>query len=361
MAEVVSTQQGEVTPPLGRLRVTRPRPRFVPARGLAGAHVQTILGHLWPAGRDPLAPSLLDVETVPLEVPGGDLVIAQVHGRGSGPVVYLLPGFEGSARAGYLRACARRFVAEGYAVVALNGRGCGIGAGLARVPFHAGVTDDLERLFVFGRTRWPARQHVAIGFSLSGNTLLAFLARARSRLLDAALAVHPPVDLARAAERLAHVAQGLYDLRYTGVLWRAHASRRRAGLIDTRLRSALLGGVRAIDAAWTAGAAGFASREEYYAACSSKNELSRIRTPTIILTALDDPLVAAEDVTGTPRAPCVGIHVERRGGHMGYLARGGIRGPSRWLPTVLAHYAGELVRATGQAARETLLAASGGA
>ncbi len=325
------------------LRLPRPRPRFVPARGITGPHAQTILGHLWPAGGDPLGPRRLGVETVPIDLGDGDFVVAQVRAGASGSVAYLVPGLQGSVSASYLRGCAQELITRGWAVVGLNGRGCGIGRGLARQPAHAGDTIALERLFAIGRARWPERRHVAVGFSLSGNTLLLALARCDTRL-DAAIAVHPPVDLAHTAERLGTGSRRLYDLRYARTLRRAYASRARAGLVTRGMGLRLWSRVLDIDATWTAPAAGFASREEYYRACSSRDELGRIRTPTVILASTDDPIVDCGDIAGAPRADCVGLHLESSGGHMGYLARRpGSPRPLPWLPLDVAHYAEALL------------------
>src|SRR6188474_2366860 len=100
------------------MRITRP-PRFVPARGIGGPHAQTLLGHLWPVRRDPFAPTRLDVQTLPIDLQDGDMVVAQMRTTSAGPVVYLLPGLQGSVRASYLALCANELLARGCAVVAL--------------------------------------------------------------------------------------------------------------------------------------------------------------------------------------------------------------------------------------------------
>jgi predicted alpha/beta-fold hydrolase len=80
------------------------------------------------------------VQTLPIDLLDGDMVVAQVRAGGTGSVAYLLPGLQGSVRASYLALCAKELLARGWAVVGLNGRGCGMGRGLARLPSHAGDT-----------------------------------------------------------------------------------------------------------------------------------------------------------------------------------------------------------------------------
>ena len=101
---------------------------------------------------------------------------------------------------------------------------------------------------------------------------------------------------------------------------------------------------REFDEIYTAPAAGFLDRSDYYARCTCWPYVQDIRTPAVILTSEDDPFAPAEDLGDARIPPSVHLHVEATGGHMGYVGRGV---PNlRWLDYALDHYLGELLGAS---------------
>ena len=73
---------------------------------------------------------------------------------------------------------------------------------------------------------------------------------------------------------------------------------------------------------------GFADVPDYYDRASSSPWVSKIRVPTFMLTAKDDPFVAWEPYMQLPTMPNLEVHLAPRGGHLGFLGvdgNGGIR------------------------------------
>jgi predicted alpha/beta-fold hydrolase len=62
---------------------------------------------------------------------------------------------------------------------------------------------------------------------------------------------------------------------------------------------------------------------------------------TVILMAKDDPFIPWQHAVEANPSASVHIHIEARGGHMGYLSRD-LPG-HRWLPYAVAHYAQQLL------------------
>jgi predicted alpha/beta-fold hydrolase len=87
---------------------------------------------------------------------------------------------------------------------------------------------------------------------------------------------------------------------------------------------------------YTAPAAGFRDRHDYYERCSAKPHLAQIRTPTVILHAEDDPFIDARDLKEAALGPGIHLHIERHGGHQGYVSRD--LPHRRWLDYALGHY-----------------------
>lgn len=305
-----------------------------------GAHVQTVLGGLLPSRAAPLP-----WEYVQISLPDGDALCLRLLPGTSGVMVHLFHGLGGSADAGYLRRLSGILRHRGHGVALLNHRGAGEGRGLAARPYHSGAMADLSAAMALGRRRFPDHAQVAVGFSLSGNILLLLLGTADPGLCrpDAAIAVNPPADLEACSRRLLRGVNRFYDRHFVGALVSDVRARCAAGLIPPVAFPPRMT-LRDFDALYTAAQAGFSSRDEYYRRCACGPHLQSITVPTVILSAADDPFAPAEDLLARPRSPQVHLHVEPRGGHMGYLAaRPTPLGTRRWLDYALDHYLARLL------------------
>jgi pimeloyl-ACP methyl ester carboxylesterase len=116
-------------------------------------------------------------------------------------------------------------------------------------------------------------------------------------------------------------------------------SRRRAGLVRERYPIPLFATLQEFDDIYTAPVGGFKNRRDYYESCSTKHRLASIRTPTVIITAKDDPFVGYDDYASAVFGPSVHLHAERVGGHLGYLsAQNTPLGNRRWLDYAVREY-----------------------
>lgn len=310
------------------MQLPQPEP-FVPWRWARGAHAQTILGHVL---REPRSVLPWTYETLPLE-DGDALVLHSLPGT-SGRTVAFFHGLGGNAGSTYLVRAAAQAWRRGHAVIAADHRGAGIGRGLAKRPYHSGASADVAAVLAHARKRHPGHHLTAVGFSLSAAMLLLLVARDRHLAQpDAALAVNPPGDLEACSQRLLRGLNRLYDRRFVGLL-RAEVEARSGALPPTPT-------LRDFDEVYTARAAGFRDRADYYARCSCGPHLRAIQAPTVLLSSLDDPFAPATDLG--PVSPAVHLQVERHGGHMGYLAdRPTPLGSRRWLDYAVDHYLARL-------------------
>ncbi len=88
-------------------------------------------------------------------------------------------------------------------------------------------------------------------------------------------------------------------------------------------RLAAIRTVREFDDAYTAPYFGFADAEDYYHRASAMRVIDRIRVPTLIITAEDDPFVPAQPFRD-PRItenPNITLHICRHGGHCGFVGQ----------------------------------------
>jgi predicted alpha/beta-fold hydrolase len=89
--------------------------------------------------------------------------------------------------------------------------------------------------------------------------------------------------------------------------------------------------LREFDALITAPLAGFASVDEYYTQTSPGARLARVRVPTMIVAAKDDPVVPYEPLAQARRSDAVEVVITRHGGHLGYVGRRNDDPDRRWL------------------------------
>lgn len=305
-------------------------PPCLPPLWAQTGHLQTILGHLLPSGKITERGTPINVT---LEKETERIHSTYLKGS-SNTVVYLFHGLGGTSEASYMQRTALAARLLGHHVFLNNHRGCGMGAGLATEPYHSGRADDLSRVIEYGRKLLPDHQHIAIGFSLSANALLLLAAKVRAHVQpDFAIAVNGPINLDRASLNLQHGLNKIYDKRFTRELENYMKRNSPENMGDFSLVKDL----RDFDERYTAPLGGFKDRADYYATCSAKQFLTQINIPTVIITSEDDPFVAIEDYLEASYSPTTILHVEKHGGHMGYLTKKGL-GHGRWLDKALETY-----------------------
>lgn len=305
----------------------------------ASGHLQTILGNYLP-GASPGHPS----SPFRIPLPDGDQLTGRHYPGETNILTLVFHGLGGDDQAHYVRRTVALARALGHHVWTVNHRGCGEGRGLARKPYHSGSGDDLGAAFAAARERHPNLRQLAVAYSLSANALLLNLGGGLPQPAaqpDVAIAVNPPVDLGACSQTIHRGLSRLYELRFIKRCRRAIRERVADGLIPDIYRTAPLMSLREFDDAYTTKAGGFRDADDYYARCSARHHLSKITVPTVILMAKDDPFIPWQHAVESHPSVAVHLHVEDRGGHMGYLSRD-LPG-HRWLPYAVAHYAKALL------------------
>ena len=287
---------------------------------LPGGHLQTIYSALVPAPR-------IDWRRERWDTPDGDFIDLDWAGT-DGPLLAIFHGLEGSSASPYARAITARALAQGWRCVVPHFRGCS--GELNRLPraYHSGDSAELDWILRRLGARYAASGVLsAVGISLGGNALLKLLGEKSGAMqLQKAVAISAPLDLAAAGRSLD---AGLNREIYTRVFLRTlkrktqEKMRRHAISIDPlRLRKART--FWEFDDAVTAPLHGFQGADDYWRRSSSAPWLSRIRVPTLVLNARNDPFMpeAALDAIGEV-PPNVVLEFPRSGGHAGFPGRGG--------------------------------------
>jgi predicted alpha/beta-fold hydrolase len=296
---------------------------------------------------------LVELEREVLPTPDGDELVLDhlIEGNAGSlrdaarPRLLVLHGLEGSSHSVYVQGMLVLARAQRWRATVLNFRSC------ARDPrdtvtwlpnrrprlYHSGETSDLDLVVRELERRDPSSPLFAIGVSLGGNVLLKWLGEHPSqRIVAAAAAISVPYDLAEGARHLASPI-GRFYLRHFLPTLRAKVESIWRRFPEARDRIDLEASLRArdfhpFDDAATAPLHGFAGADDYYARSSSIGFLGRIATPTLCLSAIDDPFLPSHvlDRVRAAASPAIELVFTRRGGHVGFVAGAMPRRPSYW-------------------------------
>lgn len=291
-------------------------PSFFPKFPWFGGDLQTLRNRL----RPPVT-SLQDWPGMPIVFEmadgTGDALLAELHEPTRSdralPLVILVHGLTGSMDSAYVRVSARHLLQAGYPVLRLNLRGAGPSRGRTSAFYHAGRSDDLNRVIGQLDGRLAANGIALVGFSLGGNLVLKYLAE-RGQLVPvmAAVSVSAPIDLAMTQQRISE----WRNRRYHDYLLNEMKIERPCA--DDIIR------IIDYDDRVVAPANGFADAADYYRQSSSKPLLRLIRRPTLLIHAANDPWIPGRmyrdiDLAANRR---LRLLMPRSGGHVGFHAIG---------------------------------------
>ena len=287
---------------------------FIPPFWLRNPHLQT----LWPKmfRKSPILP----LRRERLELADGDFIDLAWATGGTGPIVLILHGLEGSLRSHYALPVMAALLQAGLQPVFMHLRGCSDEPNRLSRTYHSGAIEDLAEVLV--QLRASGRPvAAAIGFSLGGNLLLRYLGTTgSSALLQAAVAVSVPFVLADAARRLEQGSSRIYQHYLMTRLKRSYQRKFAAMASPLRVDLNRIHTLWEYDQWVTAPLNGFAGADDYYARCSSLGYLHAITVPTLILHSTDDPFMYPHNIPGTDHVgPGVRLAIQSHGGHVGFI------------------------------------------
>jgi len=323
---------------------------FAPAWFLRGPHLQTVWGRIARPRR------LVKFRRETLTTPDDDDLVLDhlvddrqscLSDRQDCPSstsvrFVLMHGLEGSSYSVYMQGVLAAIARAGCTATAINFRSC------ARDPknlsvmlpnrqrrlYHSGETTDFDFVVRTLRAREPHVKLLAFGASLGGNVLLKWLGEHPGQTdVAAAATMSVPYDLGAGADHLERGAGSIYVSRFLKTL-KAKAYQRDGLDRDAVLRAKTF---RQFDDAATAPVHGLRDADDYYAKSSSIHFLDKITTPTLCISAADDPFLPREvlDRARAVASPSVEWVITDCGGHTGFI--GGA------LPWRCEYWAEELV------------------
>lgn len=289
---------------------------------LRNGHLQTVLGSFRSA--PPAAYRRQRIET-----PDGDFLDLDWAGGGEPgrPLVVVSFGMEGDPHRPYVRGTVRAFLDAGWNALVWNYRGTSGEPNRKAHFYHGGLIEDLDAVVQHALARSPDRIAL-VGFSLGGNLTLNYLGRRGSAVPDAvcgAAVFSVPCDVEDCAEQMRRPANRVYLRRFLRSF--REKIRDKMRIMPEAVDDAGFDRIRSLedyDARYTVPHFGFDSVSAFYRWVSSRRVLRDITVPTLIVNALDDPIMgpACHPVAEADANPRLFLESPPHGGHLGFLRLG---------------------------------------
>ena len=244
----------------------------------------------------------------------------------SSKLIILLHGLEGNGQRPYMTGTAKLFNKYGLDAICVNFRGCSGEDNLKYYSYHSGATEDLEAVIEHAVSVKKYSEIHLKGISLGANIILKYLGE-RDKVptqVKTAIAVSVPCYLSGSARELHTFKNKLYHDRFLKHL--VSRLRTKQQRFPDLLKIEELDAIKTLtsfDNVYTAKAHGFENALDYYLRCSSLQFLPNIKTPTLIINALNDSFLSAECYPVKEAKNNCNLHLEmpKYGGHSGFVGK----------------------------------------
>jgi len=298
---------------------------FIPPACLRNPHIQTILSSL---KIRTLGQKELDLKVRKIIIDTGDGVrllgfyTGQKAGSSRG-IVLLLHGWEGSSGSTYILKTGGFLYRQGYDIFRLNLRDHGDSHHLNEGLFHSALIEETHRAVQNIADTSRNLPFFIVGFSLGGNFALRMAVRHGQypiRNLRHVVAISPLLDPRKATEALDH---GCFLYRsYFIKKWKQSLKKKqllfpqRYNFNDIMKCATLMEITERILPRYSP----YRTAQEYFNTYTlTGRSFGQLSIPVLALTAADDPMIPLQDFFDLQGNPKLHIHVERYGGHCGFL------------------------------------------
>ena len=326
-AEAFGQEQAETSPMLASIARALAEKPFQPHPLFTSGHAQTLASYAWPR-RFRFRAHRHDERRL-FEIEPGVRLLAHCRwlpDRQQHPTLVAFHGLEGSSDARYMLGTATKALRKGFNTVRLNLRNCGDTEHLSPTLYNSGMSSDVLAVVNELAERDRLRNIFLVGFSMSGNIVLKLAGERGEELAEKVSgisAVSPSVDLNACADAIERRDNWLYQKSFMRSLHRR--IRQKQKLFPERFDAKDIHRIRTIrqfDERYTASDGGYKDANDYYARASSLPLIERIRVPTLIIHAHDDPFIPFDSLRHPSVAanPHLLLLAPERGGHLGFLA-----------------------------------------
>ncbi len=257
-----------------------------------------------------------------LELPDGDFLDLDWIQNGGSKLILLTHGFEGNTRDPYMEQSATYFAKQGFDILLWNLRSCS--GELNRLPrfYHHGDADDLSQVIDHAQQKGNYTEIILIGFSLGGAISLSFMARDLSRSpITGAIVLSVPLDISKTAERIQKQwTRLLMEKNFTKIKAKVLRKADQFPHLIDKDRVTKISNLNELNKEVLLQLNGFSSVESYFEKWNTIQFLPKIKRPTLIINAQNDPLLSENDFPYelSEQSEWVYLEVPQYGGHVGF-------------------------------------------
>lgn len=251
----------------------------------------------------------------------GDFLDLDWYKSGKSKLVIISHGLEGNSTRPYMLGMAKTFIQNDFDVLTWTFRGCGEELNKNVIFYHSGATYDLDLVVKFAEKDYE--EIFLVGFSLGGNLTLKYLGEIGNLnpKIKKGVAISVPLHLASSSAKISERENILYSKRFLKSL-KVKVVRKSIYHPD-QIPIGVLRNIKTLsdfDNHFTGPLHGFADAEEYYKINSSLYFLERIKVPTLVLNAQNDPFLSDQcfPVKLAKSLDWVTFEFPKHGGHVGF-------------------------------------------
>jgi len=259
-----------------------------------------------------------------LKTNDGDFVDLDISVVGSDTLVLALHGLEGSSQSKYIISVLNYLNLQNIDGAVLNFRGCSGEDNNKPYSYHSGKTDDVDLAITYFLSQNKYRNIFLLGYSMGGNVALKYMGTSKNMPTEikGAIAISVPCDLKGSAVALESLPNILYQNMFMKTLKEKsllklnkfpEANLNKEAIVNTKT-------FKDFDNVVTAPLFGFKNAEDYWEKNSSKQFISEIYKPTLLINALDDSFLSEScfPFTETQNHKKVYFETPKSGGHVGF-------------------------------------------
>lgn len=260
-----------------------------------------------------------------LETEDNDFLDLDFSFVNSDKITIVIHGLEGSANSNYVKSLVKVLNTNDFDVVVLNLRGCSGEPNRILSSYHSGKTDDLSLVISYIENKYSHKEINLVGFSLGGNIVLKYLGENNNQIsakVKSSVTISVPCDLKGSSEELAKTNNFIYMHRFLKTLKRKAFDKLKIfphpPLVSENIKRAK--NFHDFDDLFTAPVHGFKDVNDYWEKSSSKQFIPNIKTPSLLITSLDDPFLSKSCIPEKEanKNNHFTLEVSKYGGHVGF-------------------------------------------
>ncbi len=288
-----------------------------------------INGHL-----ETIVPSLrrkvsgVNYERERIDTPDDDFLDIDWIKSGNNKLLVISHGLEGNSGRHYVMGLAKLFNQNGWDILAWNNRTCSGEMNRQRILYHHGASYDLRTVVNHAAGKEEYGEIALAGISLGGGQTLRYLGEHQEfplpEKLTKAVAISVPCSLIDSVETLKFRSNWVYEKKFV--------ERLKAKIVEKarQFPDIDVSGIEKLkttyefDERFSGPIHGFKGAKDFYEHCNPIPFIGKIKTPILILNALNDPLLKGEcyPYQLAETSPYVFLETPKRGGHVGFVESG---------------------------------------